>query len=209
MNQQQQVIGLVSQQAASAKIPFDAPDVEAKTYVSHTPHSSYIDPLGIKHVFVPNKNPRLGEITTTSPHLQAELDAAIRKGAPIRVAGNDEPAPKVFEKTAAERAAEMLPANVVQAKQEAYIVALEAKLADLVSGKITPEQFKSEIAPKEGTGGKLLSGTAASSTPSAIVQQAAADAKKRLLAAQEQTKEDQLELSKGTEKVAPINGVRG
>ena len=96
--------------AVSSRIAQDAEAVPAKTYISSAKNSTFIMPSGEILQFKPVGH--VGHLTTTSPHAQAELDAAIRHGNPIRVLHVDESAVQRIEKTAAERAQEtMLAAN--------------------------------------------------------------------------------------------------
>ena len=93
--------------AASAHIPLDAPAAVARTFVVSTPGSIFIMPDGERHQFKPVG--RVGHLTTTSQHLQAELDAVIKRGGQIRELLIEQPdAVTPVEATPAQRAKEAL-----------------------------------------------------------------------------------------------------
>jgi hypothetical protein len=133
--------------AASAHIPLDAELVPVKTYVSSAKNSTFIMPSGEILQFAPAGH--VGHLTTASPHAQAELDAAIRRGNPIRLLDSASVVQRM-EKTAQERAME----NMLAANADKVDAARMALLA-LQNGATS-------VAMPEGVENKTLAGAVSS-----------------------------------------------
>ncbi len=120
---------------------------ETKHYLHSTPNSGYIDAKGKRYVFVRFGN--IGRLSTDDASLQAELDAAIAHGAPIRVDGNVT-AVIVEQPTTAELAQQALQAaNPQQAQTAAQLKAagIRAQLLEAVAKQ--PEIKQPEVSEEQ------------------------------------------------------------
>jgi hypothetical protein len=108
----QQVAPMITRSniAASAHIPEDAEHNAPITYVHTAKNSTFIMPDG--EILQFKQAGRVGHLTVTCPRAQAELNAAMRKGAPISILDVEVQEAYVRkELTPAERAQEMLLAS--------------------------------------------------------------------------------------------------